>query len=213
MHIESPDGSELGWKENRNRGNLGGKKEQMKKITTVSVLSLLLSSATVLTLTLLSGCKTGLREPALTPMPSATAISSVSRAAAASSQFVLPSSGDEVWIIARRERGALPSQDAAGSGALMTKVEEKEVPLPLKRTEVRAFIQGFIATVEVAQQFQNPYSSKIEAVYVFPLPHDAAVSEFVMTIGERHIRGIIRERNEAEALYKEAKRQGYVASL
>src|SRR5438128_128324 len=63
------------------------------------------------------------------------------------------------------------------------------------------------------RQSHKPYSSKIEAVYVFPLPHDAAVSEFVMTSGERRIRGIIRERKEAEALYNDAKRQGYVASL
>jgi Ca-activated chloride channel family protein len=63
------------------------------------------------------------------------------------------------------------------------------------------------------QQFQNPYSEKIEAVYVFPLPHNAAVNEFIMTIGERRIRGIIREREEAQRIYNEAKRQGYVASL
>ena len=44
------------------------------------------------------------------------------------------------------------------------------------------------------QEFTNPYQKKIEAVYVFPLPHDAAVNEFIMTIGERRIRGIIRER-------------------
>jgi Ca-activated chloride channel homolog len=35
----------------------------------------------------------------------------------------------------------------------------------------------------------------------------------MMTIGERRIRGIIRERNEAEQIYQEATRQGYVASL
>jgi Ca-activated chloride channel family protein len=34
-----------------------------------------------------------------------------------------------------------------------------------------------------------------------------------MTIGERHIRGIIREREEAEEIYQAAKRQGHVASL
>jgi len=34
-----------------------------------------------------------------------------------------------------------------------------------------------------------------------------------MTIGERRIRGIIRERKEAEQLYNEARRHGYVASL
>jgi Ca-activated chloride channel family protein len=34
-----------------------------------------------------------------------------------------------------------------------------------------------------------------------------------MTIGERRIRGIIRERQDAQRIYQEAKRQGYVASL
>src|SRR5678815_1524945 len=91
--------------------------------------------------------------------------------------------------------------------------EEKEVPLPLKHTDVKARVNGYIATVEVTQEFQNPYDSKIEAVYVFPLPENAAVNEFVMTIGKRHIRGIIREREEAVEIYEEAKAQGRVASL
>ena len=67
---------------------------------------------------------------------------------------------------------------------------------------------GYIATVEVTQQFHNPYSSKIEAVYVFPLPHNAAVNEFIMTIGERRIRGIIRERQEAEQIYRDGQAPG-----
>ena len=78
---------------------------------------------------------------------------------------------------------------------------------------MKAAIAAYIATVEVAQQYHNPYSEKIEAVYVFPLPENAAVNEFLMTIGDRRIRGIIREREEAEQVYQEARRQGYVASL
>jgi len=85
--------------------------------------------------------------------------------------------------------------------------------MPLKHTDVRASVSGYIGSVEVVQQFHNPYSSKIEAEYVFPLPHNSAVNEFIMTIGERRIRGIIRERKEAEEIYQQAKRQGYVASL
>jgi Ca-activated chloride channel family protein len=96
---------------------------------------------------------------------------------------------------------------------LTTEVEGKQVPLPLKHTDVRATVSGYIGAVEVVQQFHNPYSGKIEAVYVFPLPHNAAVNEFLMVIGERRIRGIIRERKEAEQIYQEAKQQGYVASL
>ncbi|MHC4648192.1 MAG: VIT domain-containing protein, partial [Planctomycetota bacterium] len=47
----------------------------------------------------------------------------------------------------------------------------------------------------------------------FPLPQNAAINEFIMTIGERRIRGIIRERREAERIYQEARAQGHVASL
>src|SRR5947208_11878295 len=98
---------------------------------------------------------------------------------------------------------------------MLAKIPRKprEIPLPLEHTEVKALVSGFIATVEVTQQFQNPYDARIEAVYVFPLPHNASVNDFVMTIGERRIRGIIRERREAERIYQEAKERGYVASL
>src|SRR5207247_3607675 len=101
------------------------------------------------------------------------------------------------------------------TGGLIAKLpkEQKTVPIPLKHTDVKASILGYISTVDVTQQYQNPYSEKIEAVYVFPLPQDAAVSDFVMTIGDRKIRGIIREKAEAQRIYNEAKRQGYVASL
>ena len=132
---------------------------------------------------------------------------------ARTSPLFVPSQPEEIWFIARHTQTQQLSNEAPSSGALLTQINEQEIPLPLKRTEVRAHVQGRIGSVEVSQQFHNPYSSKIEAVYVFPLPHDAAVNEFIMTIGDRRIRGIIRERKEAEQLYQEAKRQGYVASL
>ncbi len=127
----------------------------------------------------------------------------------------LPSPGEELWIVARdRSAGEQPTEDVPGSGALVAETDEgTEVPLPLKHTDVRAEVLGYIATVRVTQQFHNPFDAKIEAKYVFPLPHNAAVNEFVMAIGQRRIRGIIRERKEAEQIYEQAKRQGYVASL
>jgi len=122
---------------------------------------------------------------------------------------------DEIWVIARPEAQVVDDGNTPGSGAMLAKLpeEEKEIPLPLKHTDVKGQISGYIATVEVTQQFHNPYGEKIEAVYVFPLPQNAAINEFIMTIGERRIRGIIRERQEAERIYREAKTQGYVASL
>ena len=123
---------------------------------------------------------------------------------------------DEIWVIAKSETQAVPAgEDTPGCGAMLAKLpqEEKEIPLPLKHTDVKGQISGYIATVDVTQQFHNPYDEKIEAVYVFPLPQNAAINEFIMTIGERRIRGIIRERKEAEEIYRQAKSQGHVASL
>src|SRR6266404_6479436 len=110
-------------------------------------------------------------------------------------------STEEIWVIARAKEGASPKvADSPGSGTLMAKMEEKQIPMPLQHTSVKASINGYISTVEVVQKFQNPYEQKIEAVYVFPLPHNAAVNEFLMVIGERQIRGIVREREEAERI-------------
>jgi Ca-activated chloride channel family protein len=132
----------------------------------------------------------------------------------------LPSRDEELWVITKYsgEQPATPgaqSDDLPGSGALMARVSDQQapVPVPLKHTDVKADIAGHVASVAVTQQYHNPFNSKIEAVYVFPLPHNAAVNEFVMTIGDRKIRGIIRERAEAERIYADARRQGYTASL
>lgn len=147
--------------------------------------------------------------------PQAEALSRSGRGAVQRPTFE-PLPGEELWVIARGDTpAATAAADRPGCGALMAKLPDvaEEVPVPLKHTSVNGSIDGYIATVDVTQQFHNPWSSKIEAVYVFPLPDNAAVNEFVMTIGERTIRGIIREREEAEKIYSEARAQGYVASL
>ena len=84
---------------------------------------------------------------------------------------------------------------------------------PLKHTAVRVEISGFVARVEVTQQFVNPYKDKIEAVYVFPLGAKAAVDDMVMKVGDRVIRGQIKPREQARQIYEQAKAAGHVASL
>ncbi|MFN2493078.1 MAG: VIT domain-containing protein [Pyrinomonadaceae bacterium] len=65
----------------------------------------------------------------------------------------------------------------------------------------------------VTQEFENPFKEKIEAVYVFPLPANAAVDGMTMVVGERTVRGKIQRREEAQAVYDTAKSGGQVASL
>jgi Ca-activated chloride channel family protein len=84
---------------------------------------------------------------------------------------------------------------------------------PLKHTDVRAEISGFLSRVVVTQEFENPFKEKIEAVYTFPLPQAAAVDDMTMRVGERTVRGRILRREEAQAVYEAAKTSGQVASL
>jgi Ca-activated chloride channel family protein len=127
--------------------------------------------------------------------------------------------GEELWVIQTASADTSNEDTQPGSGAMLALVAREpaapptEVPLPLRHTDVHAVVTGYISAVEVTQQFENPYDEKIEAVYLFPLPEKAAVNEFVMTIGERKIRGILREKEEAQRIYEDARAQGYRASL
>jgi Ca-activated chloride channel homolog len=84
---------------------------------------------------------------------------------------------------------------------------------PLKHTTVKAEVSGFMSRVTVTQDFENPFTDKIEAVYTFPLPQSAAVDDLTMQIGERIIKGKIMRREEAQATYTAAKELGKVAAL
>ena len=84
---------------------------------------------------------------------------------------------------------------------------------PLKHTDVNAAISGGLSRVSVTQEFTNPFNEKIEAVYAFPLPENAAVDDMTMTVGDRTVRGAMKRREEARAIYDAAREAGKVASL
>ncbi len=84
---------------------------------------------------------------------------------------------------------------------------------PLKHTNVSIQVSGLLARAQVTQQFENPYPDKIEAVYTFPLPQEAAVDSMTLTVGDRVVKGTIKKREEARAIYEAAKRRGNVAGL
>lgn len=84
---------------------------------------------------------------------------------------------------------------------------------PLKHTDVKAEVSGFLSRVTVTQEFENNFANKIEAVYKFPLPAAAAVDDLTMVIGERIVKGKILRREEAKAAYSAAKQEGRIASL
>ena len=68
-------------------------------------------------------------------------------------------------------------------------------------------INGF-AAVDVNQTFYNPNKNDIEAVYSFPLPESASLSEFSVTSGEKTMRGEVVKKSSADSIYESEKQSG-----
>ena len=105
------------------------------------------------------------------------------------------------------------SGETQGSLQIIDSNGKPRAVCPLKHTDVKAEISGFLARVVVTQEFENPFKEKIEAVYTFPLPQNAAVDDMTMLVGDRTVRGKILRREEAQAVYEAAKSNGQTASL
>jgi len=120
-----------------------------------------------------------------------------------------------VVSINRSDVAQAAPQEEATPGSLQA-LDAKGLPrglCPLKHTDVKAEISGFLSRVRVTQEFENPYKDKIEAVYTFPLPSEAAVDDMTMQVGDRTVKGKILRREEAQNVYEAAKSNGQVASL
>lgn len=96
---------------------------------------------------------------------------------------------------------------------LYVQAVEPLLAFPLKHTDVNAQVSGNISRVEVTHTFENPFTTALEAIYVFPLPDEAAVDAMVIRLANRTIQGRIEKREEAEAIYEQAKQKGQTAGL
>lgn len=105
------------------------------------------------------------------------------------------------------------SLDEVKTGTLLFKTTGFYVAAPTVETTVNLRIHGIIVRGEVVQRFRNPETTCADAVYVFPLPDDAAVDRLRMRVGERVIEGEIQERKKAEEIYAQAKSEGRRAAL
>ena len=84
---------------------------------------------------------------------------------------------------------------------------------PSLNTQVKIKVTGSVARTVLTQTFQNTSDQWLNAVYVFPLPENAAVDHLQLHIGERIIEGQIAEKQQAQQRFAEAQQQGKKASL
>ncbi len=75
--------------------------------------------------------------------------------------------------------------------------------LTIKYHRVTVTIEDQVATTHVDQVFLNENHWVAEGTYLFPLPDDAAVSEFVMWMDDVPITGEILEADEARQIYND----------
>uniref|UniRef100_A0A3Q2EFD3 von Willebrand factor A domain-containing protein 5A-like n=1 Tax=Cyprinodon variegatus TaxID=28743 RepID=A0A3Q2EFD3_CYPVA len=93
---------------------------------------------------------------------------------------------------------------------LLTNTEE---PVPLKSIEVQLEVKDHVATVVSTLNYENKEDKPIEAVFVFPLPGDAAVCHFSAQIGQKHIVAEVKDKQQAKEEYDHALSSGQQAFL
>jgi Ca-activated chloride channel family protein len=106
-----------------------------------------------------------------------------------------------------------PPQCGEGSLLYRSPLSGRYESVPLVHTDAGLDVRGLVAAATVTQQYINSTAAPIEAVYIFPLPQDAAVYDLEIRIGNRVIRSEIHERAEAKRVYEAAKSEGKRAAL
>ena len=86
-------------------------------------------------------------------------------------------------------------------------------PIPLLASRLVGELVGGLARLTSTQHYKNAETTPIEAIYTFPLPSDATVSGFTMTVEGRRIEAVVEEREEAIRQYDNAMVEGHGAAL
>ncbi|XP_062329081.1 von Willebrand factor A domain-containing protein 5A-like isoform X2 [Osmerus eperlanus] len=92
-------------------------------------------------------------------------------------------------------------------------VTGKNEPVPLKSIEVEVKVNDHVATVSSTLQYENKEEQPLEAIFVFPLPAEAAVCHFSAKIGETEVVAHVKEKKQAREEYDDALSSGQQAFL
>ncbi len=106
----------------------------------------------------------------------------------------------------------VPSIPALADGIIIPELPPDvpivEVPyLTIKYHRVTVTIEDQVATTHVDQVFVNEGRHEVEGTYIFPLPEEAAISEFAMWVDGEKLEGQVLERDEARRIYEDIVRR------
>lgn len=101
----------------------------------------------------------------------------------------------------------------AHAAGLLRPVNAGDVPPQIVEHAVKVIIDNGFALTEVRQTFHNSNAQPIDAVYEFPVPPDAALSEMTIDSGDHVLHGEVVERDRAQQVYDAQATQGAQAGL
>src|SRR5258708_8516973 len=110
-------------------------------------------------------------------------------------------------------QASLIKPSEARTGSLLLKTDDGYTDAARLGVDVDLTVSGPTIRVRVTQIFRNQTQDWMEATYVYPLPPGGAVDTLKMVVGDRVIVGDIKERQQARAVYEEARRTGRKAAL
>ncbi|XP_015254976.1 PREDICTED: von Willebrand factor A domain-containing protein 5A-like [Cyprinodon variegatus] len=73
--------------------------------------------------------------------------------------------------------------------------------VPLKSIEVQLEVKDHVATVASTLNYENKEDKSVEAVFVFPMPGDAAVCHFSAQVGQTNVVAEVKDKQQAREEY------------
>jgi len=119
-----------------------------------------------------------------------------------------------VFLLSTLARAQIPLDQLRGAECgMFDPVSKMQVAIPPSFTRVNVIITDAVAQVVVRQKFVNPFKSKSEVVYLFPLPDNGSVHGMKYTYHDTLVVAKIMERAQAQAKYDSVKNSGGQAAL
>ena len=85
--------------------------------------------------------------------------------------------------------------------------------LSLKKIEITGHVIGKFSTFNIIQEYTNDTNAVLEVTYTFPISATATVTGFTATVGDKVIKGKVKEKEEARKEYEKAMVKGNSAYL
>ncbi len=100
-----------------------------------------------------------------------------------------------------------------GAGQILLHAKGRSIPALHLESQLQFDVSGVLADVTLKQTFINQSDLWHNATYVLPLPETAAVYAMTMRVGERVIRAVVQEKQQARKTFEKARNEGRKAAL